>query len=61
MGGIFMLKEIIVELLDQVKSYLENEERKNSTINKYLHDVQTFTNWLQDREVTKENLTTYKE
>ena len=56
-----MLKEIIVELLDQFKNYLKNEERESSTINKYLHDVQTFANWLQDREVTKENLTTYKE
>lgn len=56
-----MLKQIRVELLDQFKDYLKNEERESSTIAKYLHDIKAFADWLQDREVTKENLTAYKE
>ena len=33
----------------------KNEERENSTIEKYLQNIQSFANWLQEREVTKEN------
>ncbi len=56
-----MLKFITKELLQQFKDYLKNEERESSTIAKYLHDVQAFANWLQEKEVSKENLTAYKE
>ena len=56
-----MLKIITFELLQQFTSYLKNEERESSTISKYLNNVQAFANWLQEREVTKENLTAYKE
>ena len=56
-----MLKFITFELLQQFRYYLKNEERENSTIEKYLQNIQAFSNWLQEREVTKENLTSYKE
>ena len=56
-----MLKFITFELLQQFRYYLKNEERENSTIEKYLQNIQSFANWLQNREVTKENLTAYKE
>ena len=56
-----MLKIITFELLQQFRYYLKNEERENSTIEKYLQNIQSFANWLQNREVTKENLTAYKE
>ncbi len=56
-----MLKIITFELLQQFRYYLKNEERENSTIEKYLQNIQSFANWLQEREVTKENLTAYKE
>ena len=56
-----MLKFITFELLQQFRYYLKNEERENSTIEKYLQNIQSFANWLQEREVTKENLTAYKE
>ena len=56
-----MLKIITFELLQQFADYLKNEERESSTISKYLNNVQAFANWLQEREVTKENLTAYKE
>ena len=56
-----MLKFITSELLQQFADYLKNEERENSTVSKYLHNIQSFANWLQEREVNKETLTSYKE
>lgn len=56
-----MSKHIASNLLNQFTKYLKDEERESSTIAKYLHDVQAFANWLQDREISKENLTAYKE
>ena len=56
-----MSKHITSNLLNQFTKYLKDEERESSTIAKYLHDVKTFANWLQDREISKENLTAYKE
>lgn len=40
--------------------YLRNEERSPGTIEKYLRDVNTFTQWLGDRDVTKEVATDWK-
>ena len=56
-----MLKIITLEMIQQFKSYLKNEERESSTIAKYLHDVQVFVGWLGEKEITKEKLTGYKE
>ena len=56
-----MSKQITAELLQQFIKYMKYEEKEPSTINKYLHDVQVFANWLEGREVTKENLTGWKE
>lgn len=56
-----MSKHITLNLLNQFTKYLKNEERESSTIAKYLHDVQAFANLLQEREISKENLTAYKE
>ena len=56
-----MLKNITVGLLQQFTSYLKYEEREQSTIEKYLRDIQAFVNWLQKEELTKEKLTAYKE
>ena len=56
-----MLKIITLEMIQQFKSYLKNEERESSTIAKYLHGVQVFVGWLGEKEITKEKLTGYKE
>jgi len=56
-----MLKFITLELLKKFTDYLKYEERESSTIEKYLRDIQAFAKWLQEREVTKENLTAYKD
>ena len=39
-----MLKIITFELLQQFRYYLKNEERENSTIEKYLQNIQSFAN-----------------
>ena len=43
------------------KEYLISEERCQGTIAKYLHDVTAFSLWLADRNITKENLSEWKE
>jgi len=52
---------IISELLQKFTDYLNYEEREQSTIEKYIRDIQIFANWLQERDVSKESLTAYKE
>ncbi len=42
-------------------SYLRHEERSQNTIEKYLHDIRSFYAWLGGREVTKEQVTIWKE
>jgi len=56
-----MLKNITSELLQKFAEQLKYEEREPSTIEKYLRDIQIFAKWLQEREITKEKLTAYKE
>jgi len=56
-----MLKNITLELLQKFTDYLKYEEREPSTIEKYLRDIQVFAKWLQGKEISKENLTSYKE
>jgi len=61
-GGSTKMERCITEaLLQQFTDYLKYEERETSTIEKYLRDIQIFVNWLQKREISKENLTAYKE
>ncbi len=41
--------------------YLRHEEKSINTAQKYTHDVHQFAVWLQDREITKEAVTEWKE
>ncbi len=43
------------------REYLRHEERSDNTIEKYLRDIQSFYKWLDHREITKENVTAWKE
>lgn len=47
--------------LSAFKRYLIAEEKSNATIEKYLHDVCCFLEFLADREVSKEETVAYKE
>lgn len=41
-------------------AYLKREEKSTNTIEKYVRDVQAFTNHINDVEITKETVITYK-
>ncbi len=43
------------------QEYLRYEERSQNTIEKYLHDIRSFYEWLDGRSVTKEQVTAWKE
>lgn len=45
---------LTVKQLASYKQFLYREERSAGTIEKYLRDINTFSQWLGDREVTKE-------
>lgn len=45
---------LTVKQLASYKQFLYREERSARTIEKYLRDINTFSQWLGDREVTKE-------
>ncbi len=54
------IEEITKDLLS-FSEYLRREERSENTISKYIHDVEQFLIWLEEREVTKESVTAWKE
>lgn len=47
--------------LEEFKGYLVREEKSKATINKYIHDVEKFLNFLEDKEISKEQVIRYKE
>lgn len=53
----FITKEAIIDY----KNYLIEEEKAKATVNKYLHDITVFMNWLGENELTKSNLLKYKQ
>lgn len=46
--------------IDKYKSYLISEEKSNATIEKYIHDVEAFINWLGGRAIKRELVIRYK-
>ena len=46
--------------ITKFKEYLINEEKSSSTIEKYVHDVTEFLNWLNNRNLTKSEILEYK-
>ena len=53
--------KLTMEQIAQYGRYLCAEERSPATVEKYLRDIRTFVRWLDDRPVTKEALTGWKE
>lgn len=47
-------------LLEKFETHLLNEERSDATIEKYLHDMRTFYEFVGDREVVKSIVLDYK-
>lgn len=52
---------ITKQLIEKFKHYLIEEEKSFSTLQKYLHDVTVFFEWLSDDEVDKTSVLRYKE
>ena len=54
------MRIITNEEIKKFRNYLINEEKSNSTLEKYLRDVKEFTIWLNEREVEKILVLEYK-
>ncbi len=54
------MKTITNEHLRDFKEYLQNEEKAQATINKYLRDVREFQTWLGGQELCKSLVLAYK-
>lgn len=54
-------RKLTIEQIDAYGRWLHKEERAAGTIEKYLRDVQTFTSWLDGKDVTKEAVSEWKE
>lgn len=52
--------KITLEMMDDFRQHLFNEERAEATISKYLHDVDIFRKWLGEKEATKQAVLEYK-
>lgn len=51
---------ITIEDVLSFKNYLIENEKTVLTIEKYIHDVRTFLNWLGEKELTKSEVISYK-
>ncbi len=57
------MKEQILnaEIIKQYEKYLKSEEKSQNTIEKYIHDVTAFADYLGDKFISKENAIAYKQ
>lgn len=53
--------QITLELINHYQSYLYNQERSLSTIQKYIRDIHKFMTYLNHQNVSKEQLIEYKQ
>lgn len=54
------MKQITSKTINNYRHYLLNEEKSDTTIKKYLHDICEFIKWLDNKEVSKEQVLKYK-
>ena len=54
------MKKITDKSINSFNDYLLNEEKSHATVNKYLHDVRKFRDWLGIRELCKTVMLSYK-
>lgn len=52
--------KITVEMIRNYKNHLITEEKSEVTIEKYIRDINVFSQWLGNREITKQELLAYK-
>ena len=51
---------ITASIISNFKNYLQNEEKSTNTIEKYIRDVRTFADYVNNLDVTKEMVIAYK-
>ncbi len=54
------MKKITDETINSFRAYLVEEEKSISTVNKYLHDVRKFAEWMGKRKLCKTDVLKYK-
>mgnify|MGYP002558753066 CR=1 FL=1 len=55
------MKKISNELINSFRKYLIEDEKSAATVEKYIRDINAFTDWLGDKELDKETVLAYKE
>jgi site-specific recombinase XerD len=55
-----MKRTITSEIIKKFKEYLINDEKSVATIDKYVHDVEVFTNWIGESTLDKSKILDYK-
>ena len=58
--GMKSMKTITQSNITDFKTFLNSEEKSKATVEKYVHDVKLFSEWIKDREVTKQGVLEYK-
>ena len=48
------------DILDDFKKYLILQEKSSATVQKYIHDVSAFANFVNGESITKETVIAYK-
>lgn len=54
------MKHITQKTIEMYRAFLISEEKSVATVQKYIHDVQVFLNWLATRELMKMQILSYK-
>lgn len=54
------MKRLTQEKIAFFRDYLVDEERSQATLHKYMHDVQSFAEWLKGRKFDKNDVLSYK-
>ena len=53
--------QFTIEQMKQFRAYLNAEDRSAGTVEKYLRDVQAFSDWMEKEEVTHERAAAWRE
>ena len=55
------MRRITGKLIEEYSEYLAYEEKASATLEKYIHDVRTFSMWAGDCSIDKAMVLEYKE
>jgi site-specific recombinase XerD len=55
------MRKITKDLIENFRIFLLNEEKATSTVDKYVHDISVFSEWLKENEFDKTVVLSYKQ